>query len=384
MEHLPKKITNKLAGRLNNNALRRLVDYKFTYDFATNDYLGINRLEILNAINNKANSNPQLGATGSRLLTGNHSAYVKLEQQLDLLHKVDGALVFNSGYAANLGLIGAVPQKGDLILYDQLVHASIREAIQLSQAKAYKFKHNDLDNLAQLLARHTSNFDHVYVVTESVFSMDGDSPELEQLCELCANTNSYLIVDEAHAVGVFGEYGTGLVQAMGLEQQVFARVITFGKAVGCHGAAVLGSAGLKQFLINFARSLIYTTALPEHAVNQVAAVYTWMQTKAEFVQRNKTLHSNIAILQSYIKKEELTAYFVPSCSPIHCCILPGNTRVKNSCHELQKLGFGVLPILAPTVPTGQERIRICLHAHNSEAEIRELVKTLAQLILEHS
>ncbi|MEL6812349.1 MAG: aminotransferase class I/II-fold pyridoxal phosphate-dependent enzyme, partial [Bacteroidota bacterium] len=320
------------------------------------------------------------GATGSRLLSGNHKLFSEAETMLAHFHQTEAALFFNSGYDANLGLLASVPQRGDIILFDELCHASIRDGIQMSHAKSYKFKHNDLEDLSRLQDRLTKLDDgaEIYIVTESVFSMDGDSPDLKSMATICKTHNAKLIVDEAHAVGVFGTRGEGKVQELGMESQVFARIVTFGKALGCHGAAVLGSADLKTFLINFARSFIYTTALSPHAVATIMASYE--QLAKEDTRREKLKH-NIAILQDNVKKFSIENFMDPGSSSIHCCRLPGNSRVKKIAQELMDTGFDVRPILSPTVPAGEERLRICLHSFNSEKEIRTLIESLHNAII---
>src|SRR5690606_18769580 len=188
------------------------------------------------------------------------------EDYIKEFHGSEAALIYNSGYDANIGFFSSVPQRGDIILYDELVHASIREGIRLSHARAFKFKHNDLQDLDSLLLKYNSKQDnldqrYIYVVTESVFSMDGDTALLEGLTNITDIQGAYLIVDEAHATGVFGKKGQGLVQHLDLQKRVFARIITFGKAMGAHGAVITGSKLLGDYLINFSRSFIYTTAL---------------------------------------------------------------------------------------------------------------------------
>ena len=165
----------------------------------------------------------QNGATGSRLLSGNHSIYKAIEEQIAHFHQSQSALIFNSGYDANLGFFSAVPQKGDFILYDSLCHASIRDGIQLSHAKAYKYNHNDFEDLEHLILKFKTLQTTIYIVTESVFSMDGDTPNLEELVALSQKHQTYLIIDEAHALGVYGNKGQGLVQDLNLQDQVFAR-----------------------------------------------------------------------------------------------------------------------------------------------------------------
>ena len=285
-------------------------------------------------------------------------------------------MVFNSGYDANLGFFSSVPQRGDIILYDEFSHASIRDGILLSHAKSYKFKHNDLSNLKELLKKHShTELVEVYIVTESVFSMDGDSPDLKELSKLCKDYSANLIIDEAHALGVF-DYG--LVQQMKLENDVFARIATFGKAIGCHGAAILGSQDLKDYLINFSRSLIYTTALPPHSVATIEISYN--KFVSDSLKEVSKLHSNIAFFNAEVKRLQLQTKFITSNSAIHCCIISGNTEVKHIAQQLQNKGFNIKPILSPTVPIGDERLRFCLHSYNSEKEISEVLTLLATFV----
>ena len=374
----PKKLQQKLESRKETNALRKLGTISNLVDFSSNDYLGFSKNETI--FNNahtflSENNSIQNGATGSRLLSGNHPLFDTVETSISEFHKSESALIFNSGYDANIGFFSSVPQRGDVILYDEYIHASIRDGIQLSNARAFKFKHNDLSHLDELLKR--VQHDTVYIATESVFSMDGDWPDLVKLAQICKKHNAYLIVDEAHAVGVFGECGIGLVQELGLEKEIFARLVTFGKAMGCHGAAILGSAELKQYLVNFARSFIYTTALSPHALATIQASY-----KELFITKNKEkLHQNIQIFKEEIKNNTLQELFIESHSAIHCCLVSGNERVKQLAQKLQEQGFDVKPILSPTVPAGQERLRFCLHSFNSEEEISEVLKLLGTFVI---
>lgn len=377
----PKKLTQKLEIRKANNAFRKLGAPSNLVDFSSNDYLGFSKNETI--FNNAhqfliENGIKQNGATGSRLLSGNHQLYDVVESQLCQFHNSESALVFNSGYDANIGFFSSVPQRGDVILYDELIHASIRDGILMSNAKAYKFKHNDLNDLDGMLKR-IKHDGHAYVVTESVFSMDGDTPNLVGLSELCKKHNAYLVVDEAHAIGVFGENGTGLVQQLQLEHDIFARIVTFGKAMGCHGAAILGSNSLKAFLVNFSRSFIYTTALPPHSLATIQSAYNEL-SKTENINK---LQDNIAFFKSEMVKNNLSNSFIESHSAIHCCIIPGNKTVKHIAQQIQKSGFDVKPILSPTVPKGQERLRFCLHSYNSKKEISEVLQRLAIFVVQH-
>ena len=246
--------------------------------------------------------------------------------------------------------------------------------------KPISFKHNDLTTLEELMLRYSElvseSDQNIYIVTESVFSMDGDSPDLVTMSQISGKNNAFLIVDEAHAIGVFGERGVGLVQKLKLENAIFARLITFGKAMGCHGAAILCSDDLKKYLINFSRSFIYTTALPPHALATIHSAYTELiSTKAR-----EKLHQNIKFFKTEVLKNNLKKHFIESNSAIHCCIISGNETVKSIAQKIQEKGFDVKPILSPTVPKGQERLRFCLHSYNSEKEIKEVLQLLATFV----
>ncbi len=288
------------------------------------------------------------GATGSRLLSGNHALYPETEAFIATFHQAEAALLFNSGYDANLGFLSSVPQRNDVIVYDELIHASIRDGIQLSNAKAYKFQHNDPEDLKEKLVKFQSSAANIYIVIESVYSMDGDSPNLEELVSLSEQFGCYLVVDEAHALGVFGERGEGLIQkSLRLNDRVFARIMTFGKGLGCHGAAILGSYDLKQYLINFSRSFIYTTGLSPHAVATILVAYQQLTENPAAMER---LAVNIIHFNQEKNRLGLKPLFVYSKSAIQCAILPGNEKVKTLAQTLQEKGFEVKPILSPTVP----------------------------------
>ncbi|WP_349292993.1 aminotransferase class I/II-fold pyridoxal phosphate-dependent enzyme [Zobellia alginiliquefaciens] len=373
----------KLDDRADANALRSLPVPNNLIDFSSNDYLGFstNKLISEGATRFLENLNvPQNGATGSRLLSGNHELYQTLENTLCKFHQTEAALVFNSGYDANLGFFSSVPQRGDVVLYDEYIHASIRDGIRMGNAKSYKFKHNGLEDLLiKCKAEHSKNSTEaeIYVVTESIFSMDGDAPDLKAFAEICASYNCNLVVDEAHAIGVFGRHGEGLVQELGLQNSIFARLVTFGKGIGCHGAAILGSERLKSYLINFARSFMYTTGLPPHGVGSILSAYNCLKNRTGNLER---LKQNISYFNGKLAGLKLQSHFIPSNSAIHCCLVSGNNKARTMAKVVQKKGFDVRPILSPTVPEGQERLRICLHSFNSEKEMDDLLKVVAELV----
>lgn len=386
MASFPNKLNKKLEERVSNKALRILRISNNLIDFSSNDYLGFaknsNIFEHTSKLLTEKNGVLN-GATGSRLISGNYSLYHELENFIAEFHNAESSLVFNSGYDANLGFFSAVPQRGDVILYDEYIHASIRDGIALSAAKGYKFKHNNLSDLKKVVKRvvaaHTEPDQcELYVVTESIFSMDGDVPDLKLFADYCNRAHYHLIVDEAHAIGVFGKNGRGLLNELQLEHQVFARILTFGKAMGCHGAAILGSKKLKDFLVNFARSFIYTTGLPPHSLATISAAYHQLSLDDSKLK----LQQNITYFNEQLAALDLKSVFIPSHSAIHCCVISGNEKVKGVALQLQEKGFDVRAILSPTVPKGQERLRFCVHSYNTKEEIQNVLTSLKNLITE--
>lgn len=332
-------------------------------DFCSNDYLGIARKRLL-----QTDSGLATGSGGSRLLAGNYPLIESVEQELAAFHQSESALLFNSGYDANLGLLSSIPQKGDTILYDQLCHASIRDGIRLSFAQSFSFAHNDTADLEKKIKNAAG---HIFIVTESVFSMDGDYCPLESLVQIAQQYNAHLVIDEAHATGVIGERGEGLVQQLQLQDAMFARVHTFGKACGCHGAVVLGSATLRDYLVNFARSLVFSTSLPEHSVACIQASYRLFPS----------MHGERSQLQQLISRfqaAEIGFEKLPSRTPVQAVVIPGNEAVKQQAIQLRDHGIDVRPILYPTVPKGKERLRIVLHAYNTMDELEQLISLLKQ------
>ena len=359
-------LEKKLGERQQVNSLRVLALSDDKIDFCSNDYLGIVKE---NLIDDAINKNLSHGSTGSRLLSGNYKLIEETEKFIAGFHDAAEGLIFNSGYDANIGLLSSVPQKGDVIIYDQLSHASIRDGIRLSFADSFSFSHNDAGDLEKKLSAAKAQ-QTIFVVTESVFSMDGDMATLREISKLCEKYNAALIVDEAHATGVVGEKGEGLVQHLDLQHKCFARIHTFGKACGCHGAIVLGSAQLKKYLINFARPFIYSTSLPPSAVGAIEASYRIFP-----FLKHKREHLNILI--GLFKKGSIS-YSVPaSDTPIQAVIVPGNEAVKKTAAFLQQHNFDIRPILYPTVPRGRERLRIVFHAFNTTGEVEQLIGLLS-------
>ena len=357
-------IQQKLDKRKEENAFRELKINHHLVDFCSNDYLGFSKeSEIHHAENNLLNH----GATGSRLISGNHIITEDVEQYLANFHQSEAALIFNSGYNANIGLFQCLPQRTDTIIYDEYIHASIRDGIKLSNSKSFSFEHNNLDVLIDKLKQATGI---IYVVVESIYSMDGDAAPLKEIATICKNYGAALIVDEAHAVGIFGN-GKGLVAELNLDKEVFARIVTFGKAYGTHGAAVLGSKLLRDYLINYSRSFIYTTALPLSSILTIKNAH-------KFLLQNLSRIDELRDLINYFKLS-IANYQLPiinSESAIQCLIIPGNDEVKKLASAIEKNGLDVRPILSPTVPKGKERLRICLHSFNSQEQIDKLIEVI--------
>lgn len=380
MKRFPKSLQQKIEQRKQGNSFRVLPEPNNLIDFASNDYLGFSKSEAIFQQTHQYLLHHRIiqnGATGSRLLSGNHALYKELEEHIARFHDTEMALVFNSGYDANLGFFSSVPQRNDFILYDEYSHASIRDGIRISNARAFKFEHNNLDELEALVLKYKSENSDIYIVTESVFSMDGDSPDLERLAIISEQHGCFLVIDEAHALGVFGESGQGLVQDLGVQDKIFARIVTFGKGLGTHGAAILGSKQLKDFLVNFARSFIYTTALPPHSVAGILIAYKNLETQKAAIEK---LRNNILHFNQEKQRLGLKPVFVRNKSAIQSAIIPGNDKVKAIAGKLQQNGFDVKAILSPTVPENQERLRFCLHSFNSGEEITKVLETLANYL----
>ena len=374
-------LSRKLEERRAQDALRRLRLPDGKADFCSNDYLGVVTKGLLKGAVDEEEPH---GSGGSRLLAGNYALIEAVEKTIAAFHEAEAGLIYNSGYDANLGVLSCVPQRGDLVLYDALSHASIRDGIRLSFARAYAFAHNDPADLERRLQAAVGEdgdipamadrtkpegLANLFVVTESVFSMDGDQAPLAEIAAVCRRFGARLIVDEAHGTGIIGEKGEGLVQALGLAGDCFARIHTFGKAVGCHGAIVLGTTLLRDFLINFSRSFIYTTALPPASIRALDAAYTLLpRLHAE----RERLHQLIEQFRSAgIGFERLD-----SRTPIQVVVVPGNAAVKEVAERLQAAGLDVRPILYPTVERGRERLRIVLHAFNTDEEVDRLIEGL--------
>ncbi|MBK9328246.1 MAG: pyridoxal phosphate-dependent aminotransferase family protein [Sphingobacteriales bacterium] len=364
---LDERIQGYLQSRKENHLYRQLTHSEQLIDFSSNDYLGLAhsafiRQQVDDELGRRIFC--KSGATGSRLLNGNSVFYTDLEKMLAEIHHAAAALMFNSGFDANVGLLSTVIQKQDIIYYDELVHASIHQGMKLSGAEKVSFRHNDMKDLEEKL-RCNTEFEVRFIISESMFSMEGDKAKLKELAILAKQYKAKLIIDEAHATGLFGINGSGLCNEAGVEESCFARVYTFGKAVGSHGAAVVCSELLKNYLINFSRNLIYSTALETNNLLRVKHSYF-------FIQSNKNQLFKLNKIIKYFKfKLSMLNNSLEVCGdgPIFGLVIGDNLKCKDTAAYLQSKGFDVRAILSPTVPTTTERIRIILHSFNTVNQI---------------
>lgn len=372
---LEKRLTALLDRRKQKDALRQAKYNPHLIDFCSNDYLGISRsTSIREHAQELLKQHPNnSGATGSRLLTGHYPLLEEAEKYLAQFHKASAALIFNSGYDANLGLLSSLTRRQDLIFYDELIHASIHDGMKMSAAQKFAFQHNSTQDLRELLEEHANPKRVIFILVESIYSMDGDKAPLIELAKIAEKHQAYLVVDEAHSTGIYGESGEGLCVELGIQEQVFARLHTFGKAIGGHGAAIVGDQTLIQFLFNYARSLIYTTALPPHSVAHVLAAYSHLSQDGK--KKIKDLKEKINYFKNNLKPK-IQQQLIPSDSPIQSLIVGGNEKTRQLAQNTNNQGFDIRPILAPTVPVGTERLRICLHQFNTKNEILELCQQL--------
>jgi 8-amino-7-oxononanoate synthase len=345
-------------------------------DFASNDYLGFARNpELQKTIISSWNNMPflQIGSTGSRLLTGNSSLAEQLEKQIASFHGSEEGILYNCGYLANLGLISAIASKEDACLYDIDIHASTHDGIKLSEAHSLPWRHNDLLHLEARLQTTQAKHSNLFVLIESIYSCDGSVAPLKEICSLCQSYNAHLIVDEAHATGVIGRDGRGLIDDLNCRSSIFASVHTFSKSLGMHGAIVLGSSLLKKILINYSRSLIYTTALPQPILIGIKEGYAkLMHTEAERTYLQSLIH--------YFRSLNWPSFsLIPSTTPIQSFLIPGNNKARLFAQKLSTKGFDVRALTYPTVKKGRERLRICLHAFNTTEEIDRLYRVFSEI-----
>ncbi|EER41460.1 8-amino-7-oxononanoate synthase [Histoplasma capsulatum var. duboisii H88] len=366
-------------------------------DFSSNDFLSLStsttlRSHLLQSLAREPPSH-SFASKGSRLLDGNSAYTENLERFITAFHNAESGLLFNSGYDANLSIFSCVPQPGDVVIHDELIHASVHDGVKLSRAsRKISFKHNSVDDffrIAQSVVQGdplvASGERSVFVAVESLYSMQGDFAPIAELLAVIKTVfprgNAYMIVDEAHTTGVFGPRGAGLVQELGVEGHVFIRVHTFGKALASHGAIVLCSHLTREYLINYARPIIYSTALGLPSLASTRVAYELMNDGA-----TESLQSQLHDLVKYM------ATRLKSLQPADPAILTIHHQDRSPIFSLQTSmprelasflqaeGQIVRAIMPPTVPVGTERVRVCLHARNTFEEIDCLTTLIKEWI----
>lgn len=334
-------------------------------NLSSNNYLNIaDNQAITQEFLDNVGNRYSFGSASARLLTGTLPVYQELEELLSSLYGKESALLYNSGYHANVGISSALNQKGDVVFSDKLNHASIIDGMRLSDGKFFRFPHNDMHALEKLLERERKNFNNAFIITESVFSMDGDIEDLKKIVELKKKYNCIMIIDEAHAFGVFGEKGLGVAEELGIVDDVDLLVGTFGKAIGSMGAFVTGSKTMIDFLINKSRSFIFSTALPPINI----AFSKWIiETQIPKTAQKRKNMLNLA------KKFGSQSHIIP-------VVIGENKDTVDLCEVLFHNGYFTLPIRPPTVPVGTSRLRLSLTADIREEELQTLKEKIDEVL----
>ncbi|MBO9611121.1 MAG: aminotransferase class I/II-fold pyridoxal phosphate-dependent enzyme [Dyadobacter sp.] len=358
-------LSQALSDREQRGILRELRTRQPGIDFYSNDYLGLARNnachEMLLA---SLNDNPQWlrGGTGSRLVSGNSALTLSVEDFIAAEHRTERALLFPSGYMANMALFSCLPGRNDTVLLDEFVHRSVLDGCRLSFAGKMRFQHNDLDHLENRLAKSRGK---CWIAVESLYSMEGDFAPLHEMVALAERYGASLIVDEAHAMGVFGY---GLVCDAQLQERVCATVVTYGKAMGAHGAAILSRGTVMDYLVNFAAPFIYTTGLPDLFAATIRNNYT-------FLKANPHLRDDLQDRIRYFFSAGLPT-LSGAASPVQAVPCPGMERLAAAKEMLEAQSLFTFAVRPPTVKSGSERLRVSLHTFNTKAEIQQLTDLL--------
>lgn len=357
MSSILTRLQKKLEERSQNGNLRTLQVFESGIDFCSNDYLGLSQLETPSEL-----IQPNNGGS-SRLISGTKQPHLDVEKRLAEKFNHESALLFNSGYSANCGLFSALGLKDTVFIYDERAHASIKDGIRLSFAKAYSFEHNNLKDLERLLEKFHGQ--PVFVIVESLYSMDGDFAPLNEIEILIQKFGVELIIDEAHTGALFDD--KGYCEYISLTSVPFARIVTFGKAYGSLGACILSSKIVVDYLINFSRPFIYTTALSSSHVLDIEKKVLHLNLK----DRQLKLQENISYFRACAKHLPILS---ENESPIQSILVPTNLAARIQEKKLQQAGINVKAILSPTVPEGRECIRISIHSFNTKSEIDQLIQ----------
>lgn len=348
-------------------------DNKQYINFSSNDYLGLSDTDLQQKFMDTLDlsSNFYLGTPSSRLMTGNIEAYNTLETNIANILEKECALVLGSGFLLNSGALAALTQPNDLIIADKLVHASIIDGIKLCKCDWVRFKHNDIEHLNQILEKNHKQYNNIYIVTESVFSMDGDSAKLQEIVELKKKYGFKIYLDEAHAFGVLGKNGYGLSEKLGLLNEIDYYVATMGKAIASQGAFIACDKISREVLINKMRTLIYSTSLPEISLLWSNFIISQLP---KFDQQRSKLIELLTRLSTFVNIN------VNNFSHIVPIVLGNNLSTTELSNELKELGYWVTAIKSPTVQKGSERIRISLNSRLELEDIDKFGKILKTLV----
>ena len=342
-------------------------------DFSSNDYLGLSEHPALIEAAKAALDEFGAGTAASRLLGGSLAMHHRLEKEIALFKNKESALIFNSGYQANIGIISSLYSKGDVIFSDKLNHASIMDGISLSGSALLRFFHNDTDHLETLLKNHRRKFKKALIITETIFSMNGDRPPLKKLADLKDKYDCRMMVDEAHATGVYGKNGSGVVEEEGLSDKVDFIMGTFGKALGSFGAYIAASTQVTDYLVNACRSFIYSTSLPPAVI---ACNLAGLELVRSQPARRQKLLGLAEYFRSRLKGLNLD---VRGSSQIVPVVTGRSDRAEKIASALREKGYWVLPIRPPTVPAKEARLRFSLTCHHDENILCKLVKDISNV-----
>ncbi|MDD5464827.1 MAG: 8-amino-7-oxononanoate synthase [Candidatus Omnitrophica bacterium] len=342
-------------------------------DLSSNDYLGLSGHPELKKAVIEATGKFGSASCASRLLSGDSELFHELEDAVAKFKGKEAGLVFNSGYQANVGIISSLFTRGDCIFSDRLNHASIIDGILLSQAKIFRFQHNDPGHLEALLKKERAKFKNALIITESIFSMDGDRAVLKEPVGLKEKYNCRIMVDEAHATGIFGENGSGVVEEEGLSAQVDLIMGTFSKALAGFGAYLATSKNIADYLVNTCRSFIYSTALPPAVI---ASNLASLKLVKDEPHRRKTLLSLAKMLRDKLQEKGFSPKGASQIIPL---ILGDNLRAVEFAKKVQERGYWALPVRPPTVPAGQARLRLSLSYDHNQETLNKLIDVISAI-----
>jgi len=359
-------------SRLGHGWVRPLDSEQQLLDFSSNDYLALSEHPEVISGSRKYLEMFGAGAGAARLMSGDLEINHLLEQEIAQFKGTEAALAFGSGYLANIGIIPALAGRGDLIITDRLSHASILDGCLLSGARTIRFRHNDMTHLKQILQEKRSQFNSCLVVVESIYSMDGDRCPLRELVELKKHFDFLLVVDEAHATGLYGENGAGVIEEDKVGSDVDIAMGTFGKALGSYGAYAGASRELVNFLINKARTFVYSTALPPAVVGATLAALYLIRTDP---QLRLDLHEKVTYFKKQLKKNDL--HDDPGPTQIIPVMVGDSGRALAAAEKLRDKHVYVKAVRPPTVPEGTARLRFSITRYHRKEDLKECARNLA-------